>query len=364
MTDLTSELTRLTCDLIRFETIENRPDQLQAAIDYVAAYLADLPVAIERSEAGGKPALVVTLRPTRAPRLMLNGHLDVVVGQPDQFVPQVRDGRIYGRGSQDMKGSVAVMMRLIRDLAQQPNPPDVGFQFVTDEEIGGRYGTGRLRDEGWRCDFMLCLEPTDLGILFEHKGGMWTKLRIPGRAAHGSRPWEGENPVFPLMAGIAAMAERYPPPAGPRDWRTSVTPTEIQVGAGSRNQVPAEAFVTFDIRWTSDTSPERIQADLAAAFPSAEFVSVLASAGLQTDPEHHEVARIADLIAHHTGQPPRFYREHFATDARYYSHIGVPAICLGPVGKGLHSAEEWVEIASLVTLYHIIASYIESMQES
>ncbi|WP_298819882.1 M20 family metallopeptidase [Chloroflexus sp.] len=358
MTELAAELTRLTCDLIRFETIASRPDQLQAAIDYVADYLADIPsIFVEKSSAEGKPALVVTLHPTRSPRLMLNGHLDVVVGQPHQFVPEVRDGRIYGRGSQDMKGSIAVMMRLIRDLASLPHPPDVGFQFVTDEEIGGRHGTGRLRDEGWQCSFMLCLEPTDLGIMFEHKGGMWAQLRIPGRAAHGSRPWEGDNPVYRLMQGIQAMTERYPPPIGPQDWRTSVTPTEIHVGAGSRNQVPAEAFVTFDIRWTADTTPEAIQTDLAAAFPTAEFVNVLASAGLNTDPEHHEVERIASLIERYTGQTPRFYREHFATDARYYSHLGVPAICLGPVGAGLHSAEEWVEIDSLVTLYRLITDY-------
>lgn len=87
----------------------------------------------------------------------------------------------------------------------------------------------------------------------------------------------------------------------------------------------------------------------------------MASAGLRTDPEHHEVSQIADLIERHTGQPPRFYREHFATDARYYSHIGVPAICLGPIGAGLHSAEEWVDIASLVTLYQIITAYIETI---
>jgi succinyl-diaminopimelate desuccinylase len=362
MTELRDELIRLTCDLIRFETIADRPDQLQAAIDYVADYLADVPgIQIERSCVADKPALVVTLQPTRSPRLMLNGHLDVVVGQPAQFVPEVRDGRIYGRGSQDMKGSIAVMMRLIRDLAQRPNPPDVGFQFVTDEEIGGRHGTGRLRNEGWRCDFMLCLEPTDLGIMFEHKGGMWAQLRIPGRAAHGSRPWEGDNPVYRLMQGIQAMSERYPPPTGPHDWRTSVTPTEIRMGAGSRNQVPAEALVTFDIRWTADTTPEAIKADLAAAFPDAEFISVMASAGLRTDPEHQEVGRIADIVERHIGHTPRFYREHFATDARYYSHIGIPAICLGPVGAGLHSAEEWVEIASLTSLYQIILDYIDTM---
>jgi succinyl-diaminopimelate desuccinylase len=363
MTDaLRDDLVALTCDLVRFESVEERPDQLEAAIAYAAAYLADIPgLFVERSSAAGKPALVVTLRDTREPALMLNGHLDVVVARPAQFAPEVRDGRIYGRGSQDMKGSCAVMLRLIRDLAALPERPDVGFQFVTDEEIGGRDGTGRLLAEGWRCGFMLCLEPTDMGVLYEHKGAMWLELRLPGRPSHGSRPWDGHNPVADLAAGLAAIAQRFPVPAGPESWRTTVTPTNIRAGAGSRNQVPPEATVTFDIRYIPDDTPAGIQAALQECFPSAEVLLGSGGPGLRTDPEHPEVCRVADLLEARLGHSPRFYREHFATDARYYTNAGIPAICVGPVGAGLHSDEEWVSIDSLVDLYHVCRTYIAGL---
>lgn len=359
--DLRDELVALTSDLVRFESVAGRPDQLMAVIDYVAAYLADIPgIFVERSEAAGKPALVATLRETREPALMLNGHLDVVVGRPDQFAPEVRDGRIYGRGAQDMKGSCAVMLRLLRDLAALPERPDVGFQFVTDEEIGGKHGTQRLLAEGWRCGFMLCLEPTDMGILFEHKGSMWVELRLPGSPSHGSRPWDGHNPVPDLARGLVALAARYPVPAGDKEWRTTVTPTELRAGAGSRNQVPAEAHVVFDIRWTTDTSPEAITAALKECFPGGELVTSAAGAGLYTDPEHPEVCQVADTVERRLGRTPRFYREHFATDARFYTNDGIPAICIGPVGAGLHSDEEWVSIDSLADLYHVILDYVRS----
>jgi succinyl-diaminopimelate desuccinylase len=358
--DLRDELVALTCDLMRFESIAERPEELTGVIDYVDAYLADIPgIFVERSEAHGKPALVATLRPTRTPSLMLNGHLDVVVGRREQFEPQLRDGRIYGRGSQDMKGSCAVMLRLLRELASRPDKPDVGFQFVTDEEIGGRHGTGRLLEEGWRCGFMLCLEPTDMGVLYEHKGGMWVELRLPGRPAHGSRPWEGHNPVHDLARGLMGIAERFPVPS-PGDWRTTVTPTVVQTGAGSRNQVPAEVRLTLDIRLTADTAPEAVQAEVAACFPSAEFVVSAAGPGLYTDPEHPEVCRVADLLEARLGHQPRFYREHFATDARYYTVAGMPAICVGPVGAGLHSDDEWVAIDSLVDLHAVLLDYATS----
>ncbi|MEI7769826.1 MAG: M20/M25/M40 family metallo-hydrolase [Chloroflexales bacterium] len=356
--DLCGELTRLTCDLVRIESIADRPERLAEVIDYVASYLDTIPnIFVERSECGGKPAIVATLRDTRSPALMLNGHVDVVVGRPTQFTPELRDGRIYARGSQDMKGSVAVMLRLLRDLAARPERPDVGFQFVTDEEIGGAMGTGRLLEEGWRCDFMLCLEPTDLGILYEHKGGMWIDLRIPGVPAHGSRPWAGVNPVYPMTVGLAEIARRFPVPS-PDEWRTTVSPTVIQVGAGSSNQIPSSATLTFDCRFVAEDSAEAIRAALTDCFPSAEVLVNRSGAGMRTDPEHPEVQRLAGIVAARTGAPARFYREHYATDARYYSHAGIPAVCVGPVGAGLHSDEEWVDVASLSTLYQIITDFI------
>jgi succinyl-diaminopimelate desuccinylase len=357
---LADELAALTCDLMRFESTVEHPDQLAAVIDYVAAYLADIPgLFVERSSAAGKPALVVTLREGRAPALMLNGHLDVVVGRPAQFTPELREGRIYGRGSQDMKGSCAVMLRLIRDLAALRERPDVGFQFVTDEEIGGAHGTGRLLAEGWRCGFMLCLEPTDMDVLFEHKGAMWVEIRLDGQPAHGSRPWDGQNPVGELVRGLTALEQRYPSPTA-EIWRTTVTPTQIRVGGASRNQVPAEAILTLDIRHVVEDQPEDILATLAACFPHGKIVVASSGAPLATDREHPAVRRVAELIAARLGRPPRFYREHFSTDARYYTSAGIPAICLGPVGTGLHSDEEWVSIASLVDLHAVLTNYIQT----
>jgi succinyl-diaminopimelate desuccinylase len=233
----------------------------------------------------------------------------------------------------------------------------VGFQFVADEEIGGALGTGRLLGEGWRCGFMLCLEPTDLGVLYEHKGGMWIELRLPGVPAHGSRPWAGVNPVYPMTVGLAEIARRFPVPS-PDEWRTTVSPTAIQVGGGSRNQIPSSATLTFDCRFVAEDSPDALSATIRDCFPGAEVLVDRSGAGLYTDPNHPEVQRLAGVVAARTGAPARFYREHYATDARYYTLAGIPAICIGPIGAGLHSDKEWVDIESLSTLYQIIVDFI------
>lgn len=357
-TMLSDELTTLTCDLIRFHSTADRPDQLAAVIDYVEHYLAALPnIYLHRSISDGKPALVVTLQDTHAPALMLNGHVDVVMAQPEQFEPQVRAGRIYGRGSQDMKGSVAVLMRLLKDLAALEVRPDVGFQFVSDEEIGGAHGTERLLAEGWRCDCFIAAEPTDMHICNEHKGALWIDLHLPGLPAHGSRPWEGQNPILALHAGLTALFQHFPP-LEQATWRTTATPTAIQAGIGSPNQIPPDLLLTLDVRHIPEQPAAEILAILQTCFPTATGIECRDAAPLSTSPDEPQIRRLAAMTTRIRGQEPRFYAEHFSTDARFYSAAGIPAVCFGPVGAGLHSPEEWVAIESLVELYEVLRMFI------
>ncbi len=355
---LRDELVRLTCDMIRFQSTADRPDQLSAVVDYLDHYLSAIPgIFVHRSTSNGKPAIVATLHDTYEPALLLNGHVDVVMGQPAQFDPQIRDGRIYGRGSQDMKGSVAVLLRLLKDLAARDMRPDVGFQFVSDEEIGGAHGTERLFNDGWRCDYFIAAEPTDMNICNEHKGALWIELRLPGMSAHGSRPWEGRNPILALHAGLAGLFEHFPP-LEQATWRTTVTPTAIQAGIGSPNQVPPELDLTLDVRHIPDDQPEDILALVRTCFPAAEEIACRRAAPLATSPENPHVRRLAAVTTRIRNQEPQFYSEHFSTDARFYSAAGIPAVCFGPVGAGLHSPEEWVAIDSLVQMYDVLHTMI------
>jgi succinyl-diaminopimelate desuccinylase len=354
---LRDELVTLTTDLVRFRSTADQPDQLAAAIEYIADYLAHIPdLFVHRSESGGKPAIVATLHDTQTPALMLNGHIDVVAARPEQFEPQVRDGRIYGRATQDMKGSVAVFMRLLKTLAAQNPRPDVGFQFVSDEEIGGKHGTGRLLAEGWRCGFFIAAEPTDMGICYEQKGGLWVTLHLSGASAHGSRPWEGKNPIYVLNTALSALAQRFPPPAQ-EAWQTTVTPTQVQSAEGSHNQIPASLKLALDIRHTSDDTPDALLQALHACFPDADLQAREHVDPLNTDPDTPALRTLAQVTEELRGQPTPIYREHFSSDARFYSTAGIPAVCFGPVGKGLHSDEEWVEIDGLVQFYEVLHEY-------
>ena len=351
------EIVALTCDLIAIPSTADRPDQLRAAIDYAERYARTVPgVRFQRAEAEGKPSLVVTLRETQTPAVLLNAHLDVVPARAEQFQPTVQGGRIYGRGSQDMKGAAAALLRLLKAMAALPTPPDVGLMFVSDEEIGGMDGTGYLLEEGWRCGFFLAAEPTDLQICYQQKGVLWVEVRLPGRPAHGSRPWEGQNAIAALRDGLVALEQRYPTPEGPV-WRTTVAPTIVR-GGEADNRLPEEVTLMLDVRHIPEEPPEAVMAALRECFPGGQVRLLRGGPPLATNPQDAGVQRLAECVAAATGRPAQLYREHFASDARFYSQAGIPAVCLGPIGAGLHSDQEWVDIASLGQLYEALWRFV------
>ncbi|HEX9372258.1 MAG TPA: M20/M25/M40 family metallo-hydrolase [Roseiflexaceae bacterium] len=355
---LRDEIVALTCELIAIPSTADRPDQLRAAIDYAERYARALPgVHLHRAESDAKPSLIVTLRDTRAPAVMLNAHLDVVPARAEQFQPVVRDGRIYGRGSQDMKGSGAALLRLLKDVAALPEPPDAGFMFVSDEEIGGEHGTGYLAKQGWGCGFFLAAEPTDLQICYAQKGVIWIEVVMPGRPAHGSRPWDGLNAMAALRDGLVALERRFPTP-GAAAWVTTAVPTIVQ-GGTTPNRLPEKILLTLDVRHIPDERPEDVVAALRECFHGAETRLVQPPfPPLATSPDDLGVRRLAECTAAATGALATLYREHFASDARYYSDRRIPSVCFGPVGAGLHSDEEWVDVASLVQLYEALRRFV------
>ncbi|NJL06100.1 MAG: M20 family metallopeptidase [Chloroflexaceae bacterium] len=351
---LPDDLIMLTSDLIRFQSTAHQPEQIAAAADYIAAFLETIPnIFIHRSEAQGVPSLVATLHDTRHPTLMLNGHFDVVAAAPALFAPRVADGRIIGRGSQDMKGSLAVMLCLLRDLAQLEPRPNIGMQFVGDEEIGGKYGTERLVAEGWHCDFCITTEPTELRICYQQKGAMWLTLRLPGSPTHASRPWDGRNPIYPYAEGVLALAGQFPPPTH-EVWRTTATPTILNSGGNSPNQVASALDFSIDIRYTDEHTPPKLLELVQQAFVGVEIVTAKHSDGLSADPEHPAIQRLAQITQARRGVPTPLYREHYGSDARFFTQAGMPAVCFGPTGTGLHSDYEWVEVDSLVALYDVL----------
>ena len=349
---LRDELVRLTMDLVAIPSVSDDPTGRADVIDYIERFCAALPgVHISRHESDGKPSLVAAFDDVPAKALILNAHVDVVPGRADQFHPEERDGRIYGRGTQDMKAAAAGMLQLLKTLAEEGKRPNIAWQFVTDEEVGGEHGTAHLFAHGYTGEFFLAGEPTDLEIVNRAKGILWVTLRQQGNPAHGSRPWDGANPIVPLAEGIGRLLEQYPIPVEPV-WRTTATVATIH-GGDAQNRVPVECVLGLDIRRVPEETEEDVLAKVRACFPDAEVMLFHNGSALETAEENEHVQRLAQALRT-TGLPATFRNEHFASDARFYSEASVPAVCFGPIGAGLHSHEEWVDIDSIEQFYAVM----------
>jgi succinyl-diaminopimelate desuccinylase len=350
---LRDELVQLTKELIAIPSVSEDAAGRTAVIEYIEQYCRKLPgVHVERHESNGFPCLVAAFDAERKKALVLNAHVDVVPGRAEQFEPFERDGRIYGRGTQDMKGAGAAMLVLLKELAESGQRPDIAWQFVTDEEIGGEHGARYLLQDGYTADLFLAGEPTDLKIVLRAKGMLQLTITQQGNPAHGSRPWDGFNPIMPMAEGVLKVLERYPIPES-AVWRTTVTPAVFESG-DALNRVPVDARVALDIRRVPEEDPEEILDFVQSCFPQAEIDSSRRGSPLNTEQSDPEVAKLVEALEAVTGQPAEFAEEHFGSDARYYSEAGMAAVCFGPHGAGLHSHEEWISIDSLVTYYDVL----------
>ena len=153
------------------------------------------------------------------------------------------------------------------------------------------------------------------------------------------------------------VLERYPIPDA-AIWRTTVTPAALMSG-DAHNRVPVDAQLKLDIRRIPDEAPEDVMHFVRECFPGAEVTVVHNGSALETEPEDDEVGRLAQSVEGELGGSAEFKGEHFGSDARFYSEQGIPAVCFGPHGAGLHSHEEWVDIASLEQFYRIMRRLVE-----
>jgi len=167
-------------------------------------------------------------------------------------------------------------------------------------------------------------------------------------------PWQTENPLLALSSGLAALQQAYPNPVQP-EWRTTATPTGL-VAESSHNRVPDSVSLKLDIRRVPEQSQAEILADLQRFFPSAEIDIVQDSYAHYVDPKQPWCQRLAQLQVECGQKQPQFYREHFASDARYWTHAGFPAVCWGPCGANMHADDEYLEIDSLQTYHQMVTA--------
>jgi acetylornithine deacetylase len=368
-------LLELAQQMVRIDSVNPEVEQGGAGeasvATYLAARLSALGLEVRSYEAApGRVSVVARLPGEGGGRsLMLNGHLDTVgvTGMPDPFSGTMLDGRLYGRGSYDMKGSVAACVAAIKAIqdAGISLAGDLVLAAVADEEhasLGTMDIITRLSVDG-----AVVTEPTALRLCRAHKGFVWVEIETFGRAAHGSRYDLGvdANMAMGRVLGRLSTLEsrlraRSPHPlAG----TPSLHIATLQ-GGTAMSTYAASCVLRLERRTVPGERAEdaiaeirEVVAEIADADPDFRAdVRVLMAREPWETPAGGPLAKVVENSAHEVLQrPPEHAGEPFWMDAALLAAAGVETVVIGPTGAGAHAEVEWVDIRSLEILAEILA---------
>lgn len=339
---------------------------------YVAQELADLGLVVRLHEPRpGRISVVGTLPGTGGGRsLMLNAHYDTVgvEGMPDPFSASVQEGRLYGRGSYDMKGSLAACLAALKALVDSKGclKGDLMVSAVADEEYAS-LGTSDLLQH-YSVDAAVVTEPTELEICLAHKGFIWLEVETQGRAYHGSQFSKGIDAIMRMGRFLASLEglenelrRRTPHPlVGPPSLHASMIE-----GGTSLSVYSASCRLKIERRTVPGESEDQVRGEIEALLEPLRQTDPTFKASLRTilvrNPfeVHRETAIVRSVQSafrkvsdgatpHHCGQNPWM-------DSALFAAAGIETVVLGPVGGGAHSDQEWVDLESVQRLAEVLA---------
>jgi succinyl-diaminopimelate desuccinylase len=372
-----SDVLQLTCDLISRASIT--PDDAGCQ-QLIAERLQRAGFKVESLRFGEVGNLWAT-HGEGSPVLALLGHTDVVppgpreAWQSDPFVPEVRDGILYGRGAADMKGSVAAfVVALERFAAAHPqHKGTVALLLTSDEEgeavDGVRKVADAFRERGQRIDWCITGEPSSkakLGDLLRvgRRGTLSATLTVKGVQGHVAYPDKARNPIHQAMPALSELAakrwdagyETFPP--------TSLQISNIHAGTGANNVIPGELQALFNLRYNPNWSAEKLEAECEA---------VLHAHGLEYSihwhrggepfftPEGPLRAAARDVLTKFARESPEESTGGGTSDARFIAPLGAQCIEVGPVNASIHKVDEHVSVAELEALPDLYLALIERL---
>ena len=368
-----NDLPALLADLVRLPSVNPMgrtdlpPDILHEGrvVAYLEERLRDIGVPVRRQTVlPGRDNLIATYEPPTPPPFtaMFEAHTDTVPVDAmtvEPFGAKIDGGRMYGRGTCDVKAGGAVMLaafaRLVRE--KPAGSARVILAFTVDEENGG-LGVSELMRSGVTADYAVVAEPTLLNIVNAHKGVARFALETSGRACHSSRPDQGVSAVYRmvrLLSGIEAYAAKLQtlppdPVLGPR----TISVGRV-MGGVSPNTVPDACRADVDRRLLPGETFETATADVEAflrALPGVDYPFTLTQSSpgcspLDPSTSVELVARLGAAIDSVVGTHT-VHSVPFGTDASRVAVGGVPAVVFGPGDIAqAHTKDEWIDLAQL-----------------
>jgi len=374
---LTHDLQELVCELVAIESVN--PDLVAAGSgeSKIAAFVAEwlgaegLAVQVAEPVPGRTSVIGVLAGSGGGASLMLNAHMDTVGagGMKDPFIPVVRNGRVYGRGAYDMKGSLAAIMIAAREARKLKLHGDVIVAAVADEEVAS-VGTaavlGRIE-----ADAAIVTEPTEMRLCLAHKGFAWLEVETRGVAAHGSRSDLGIDAVAHMgriLTGVLELDQRLRAGRGHLLLGTGTLHASLIEGGQELSTYPARCIVKLERRTLPGEDGAKALQEIEDVIASAraEDPALEASARLllerppsQLGADSFVTEAVEKAATEVLGREPEVIGVAYWMDMALSNAVGIPTVAFGPSGEGAHADVEWVDVASLQTCVQVYLRAIE-----
>ena len=362
---LSDELQSLVCELVAIESVN--PDLVASGsgesniAQFVASWLKEAGFSVEIVEpVPGRPSVVGVARGSGGgTSLMLNAHMDTVGagGMARAFDPVVTNGRVYGRGSYDMKGSLAAIMIAAREAAKLRLKGDLMVAAVADEEVAS-FGTSAVA-ERFHADAAIVTEPTELRLCLAHKGFVWLEVETLGLAAHGSRPDLGVDAIARMgriLTGLTDLDRHLRAGKGHVLLGSGSIHASLIEGGQELSTYPAHCVAKLERRTVPGedgaSTLREIEDVIAGAHAADPALSASARVTLERPPsevgaDEAVSTAVARAAAAALGRAAEVIGVPYWMDMALLNAAGTPTVAFGPSGEGEHADVEWVDVSSL-----------------
>jgi succinyl-diaminopimelate desuccinylase len=320
-------------------------------------------------------------RSATPPLFCFAGHTDVVPTGPlddwhsDPFVPEIRDGMLYGRGAADMKSGLAAMVTATEEFvdARPEHSGSIGFLITSDEEGPSIDGTRRvaelLRSRGEQIDWCLMGEPSSevsVGdtIKVGRRGSLSGRLTVHGVQGHIAYPQLASNPVHALAPALAELVGRSWDEGTEQFQPTSFQVSNLNAGTGAPNVIPGELKARFNLRYSPAQTLEKLKQtveDILRRHGVRYTLDWYLSGEPFYTPPGTFSSAVATAVAEVTGVAPRLSTSGGTSDGRFIAPLGAQVVELGVVNATIHKVNECVRVADIDALHRMYCNLLRRL---
>jgi succinyl-diaminopimelate desuccinylase len=355
--------------LVELPTVTGQPEGFQEAFEFIKSQIHKDAV-ITQLENKGETILIASNHITKTPDVCFIVHVDVVTGNPEQFVLKVDGDNAYGRGVSDMKFSIPMGYELLNKLIIDKSKLKFSFVVTSDEERGGFNGAGFLADEyKLRPKVAICPDGGDNFVCInKSKGVFHIRITSKGKPGHASKPWLGHNALEPIVKVLSILINKYKFANSNEGWNTTMN-IGLLNGGTLINKIPDTATVDLDFRFVPEKdsfdSLEKMIADVVQTIDPNMQIEILATGeAMFTKPSNPIFHLFMQIMSQHLNKKVILKGEDGSNDARHFNKYGAPVLMSKPEGGDIHGDNEWISISSSLLFAQIIYEFLIKYEDS